>query len=451
MANSNNRRNFIKAAAGVAGAGWALGAMGLGGCATSRPVFAAPGAFKAPSLQTVRMGIVGVGGRGTHLLNQFLSIDGVEVKAVCDIVESKVANAQDSVVKKGQPRPEGYVKGEWDFRSMCDRGDLDMVVTATPWDWHTPVCLAALKAGKHAVTEVPAAVTLDECWQLVETSEAASRHCVMLENCCYGRNELFVLNLVRKGLLGEVLHGECGYCHDMRALQLSDKEEGKWRLAPAIKRNGNVYPTHGLGPVAQCMDINRSDAFDYLVSMSCNSRGLQLFAAKKFGPESPQARQKYIQGDVNSSLIRTKQGKTIMLVYDGDTPRPYSRINLVQGTKGICQGYPDRAYIEGLGRSGEWQEAETLYEQYDHPLWKKLEEKAKGSGHGGMDFIVCYRLIRCLQTGEPMDADVYDAAAWSAVTELSQRSAAGKSKAMDFPDFTRGLWKTAKPLGIIEG
>jgi hypothetical protein len=283
----------------------------------------------------------------------------------------------------------------------------------------------------------------------VENAEKYKKHCVMMENCCYDRAELMVFNMVRKGLFGEVIHAEAGYCHDLRALKFSTEGEGLWRLAHSIKRNGNLYPTHGLGPVAQCMDINRGDRFDFLVSMSSVSRGLNLYASEKFGPESPQAKQKYALGDINTTLIRTVNGKTIILIHDTDSPRPYSRINMVQGTKAIFQGYPDRFYLEGKSPFDEWEPLDNYAQDHEHPLWKTLSQKGEGRGHGGMDFIEDYRLIQCLRTGTPTDFTVYDAADWSVIISLSEKSVANKSRPVDFPDFTRGKWKINPPLGII--
>jgi len=258
------------------------------------------------------------------------------------------------------------------------------------------------------------------------------------------------LNMVRNELLGELLHGEVGYLHDGRALILNSTGRGVWRRQHSIKRNGDLYPTHGLGPLAQCMNINRGDRFNYLVSMSSKSRGLNLYAKKKFGPDHKLARQEYAQGDINVSLIRTVKGLTITLYYDCNTPRPYSRINLVQGTAGIFRGYPDRIYIEGKSPGHTWESADKYRKQYDHSLWKTLGEKAKNFGHGGMDYMVIYRLIQALRTGTLPDMDVYDAAAWSVVSELTERSVANRSCPVDFPDFTRGRWKTNPPLGIVE-
>lgn len=405
--------------------------------------------FKVPPIDPVRIGFVGVGGMGSAHVRNFLKIEGVEIRAVCDIVEKKVALIQEWVVEAGQTKPRGYSRGEWDFLRLCEQEDLDLVFTATPWRWHVPVCVAAMKAGKHATTEIPAAVSLDECWELVETAEKTRRHCLMMENCCYDRPEMLCLNLVKKGLLGEIFHAEAGYLHDLREVKFSGHGESLWRPAHSIKRNGNLYPTHGLGPVSQCMDINRGDRFDYLVSMSSKSMGLNLYAAKKFGPDSPEARQRYALGDVNVSLIHTVKGKIITLYHDTSSPRPYSRIHIVQGTKGIFEKYPNRVHIEGRSPEHKWEELEN-YMEFDHPIWKQLEEKSKGAGHGGMDFIEDFRLIEALRNGRPTDFDVYDAASWSVVSALSERSVAKRSNPVDFPDFTRGKWRFPRKLHVME-
>ncbi|NPV82655.1 MAG: Gfo/Idh/MocA family oxidoreductase [Candidatus Aminicenantes bacterium] len=407
--------------------------------------------FTSKPLEVVRVGFVGVGGMGSVHVQNFLNIDDVEIKAICDIVEEKVARAQKWVEEAGFPKPTGYSRGPWDFKRMCQEEDLDLVFTATPWEWHVPVCVEAMKNGKHAATEVPAAVTLEECWQLVETAERFKKHCVMMENCCYDRVELMSLNMVRRGLLGEVLHAEAGYLHDLRDVKFSSEGEGLWRRQHSWTRNGNLYPTHGLGPVAQCMNINRGDVFDYLVSMSSPSRGLQLYAREKFGPDSPQARERFALGDVNTSLIKTRLGKTIILIHDTNLPRPYTRIHMIQGTRGILQKWPDRIYVEGRSPAHRWEDIESYAAEFEHPLWKKLSQMGEGRGHGGMDFIEDYRLVQCLRTGTPMDMNVYDAAAWSAVSALSEKSVARKSEPVKFPDFTRGAWKNTPPLGIIEG
>ena len=447
-----NRRDFIKLGT-AAGVGVALGMLGTGGCAATqrRPNPAPLQPFAAPPLERVRVGFVGVGGMGSAHVRNFLKIDGVEIRAVCDIVESKVARVQQWVEDAGQPKPQGYSRGDWDFLRLCAQEDLDLVFNATPWRWHVPVCLAAMKADKHAAVEVPAAVTLDECWELVETAEQLDKHCVMMENCCYGRSEMMVLNLVRKGLFGEILHGECGYLHDLRGVKFNTDGEGLWRRAHSMTRNGNLYPTHGLGPIAQCMNINRGDRFDYLVSMSGPSRGLQLYQQEHLAPDDVRRAEKYVLGDVNVSLLKTVNGRTIYLVHDTNLPRPYSRINMIQGTRGLFSGYPDRLHIEGRSPAHEWEQAEEYYKEFEHPVWKKLREDSAGAGHGGMDYIEDYRLIQCLREGTPTDMDVYDAAAWSVVSALTERSVAQRSASVDFPDFTRGRWRTNPPLGIVGG
>ncbi len=340
---------------------------------------------------------------------------------------------------------------------MCETEDLDLVITATPWQWHVPVCVAAMKNGKHAATEVPAAVTIEQCWQLVETTEKYQKHCVMLENCCYDQAELMILNMKHKGLLGEILHGECGYMHDLRSRKLGSDGIALWRTEHSIKRNGNLYPTHGLGPIAQCMDVNRGDRFDYLVSMSSNARGLNEYAKEHFGSDHPMAKQKFALGDVNSSLIRTVNGKTILIQHDCNLPRPYSRKILLQGTKGIVRKYPERKiYIEGrtplkgAKAHPKWESLDNYKAEYEHPLWKKGGEKLESAaGHGGMDYLEVYRLIEAIKKGVATDMDVYDAAAWSAIAQVSEKSVEKKSRPVEIPDFTRGMWKKKRPLPVM--
>lgn len=450
-----SRRDVLKA--GLAGVGAAV----LGeACSASQarqvtPTGRAPGQapeepFAAAPLDVVRIGFVGVGGMGTVHCRNLLRIEGVQLAAVCDIVEERVRRIQDMVVEAGQPRPAGYSRGERDFVRMCEEEELDLVFNATPWRWHVPISVTAMKNGKHAATEVPAAVTLEQCWELVETAERYHKHCVMMENVNYGRWEMMVFHMVRQGMFGEVLHGEGGYLHDLRAIKFGAEGEGLWRRAHSMERNGNLYPTHGLGPVANCMDINRGDRFEYLVSMSGPSRGLQQYAQEHFPAGSPQRQERFVLGDVNASLIKTTRGRTIYVVHDTNLPRPYSRIHLVQGTKGLFQGYPNRVHIEGRSPEHRWEPADDYLEEFEHPLWRAKGDIGEGTGHGSMDYLEDYRLITCLREGKPTDMNVYDAAALSAVTQLSQRSVASRSQPVDFPDFTRGRWKTNPPLGIVE-
>lgn len=446
-----NRREFIKIGT-VATVGASVMGAGLRGYDEIRDknLITKPNLPKTDPLNKVRIGFVGVGSQGSWHVQNFLKMDNVEIKAVCDIIPEKVEKIQKWVVDAGFPKPVAYTKGEKDFIRMCETEDLDLVYTATPWNWHVPVCVAAMQNGKHAATEVPAAVTIDEAWQLVENAEKFEKHCVMMENCNYGERELMVLNMIRKGVFGEIINGTCGYLHDLRNYKLGGAYEGDWRIKHSIDRNGNLYPTHGLGPVANCMNINRGDRFDYLVSMSSNSRGLHLFAEENLGPDHPYSKIKYALGDVNISLIKTVNGLTITLYHDTNLPRPYDRIDLVQGTKAISMGYPDRIHIEGRSPEHEWESLENYKDEFQHDLWKNIGVLAKGANHGGMDFLEDYRLIQSLLTGTPTDMDVYDAASLSCVSELTEISVANKSKAVDFPDFTRGMWKERDPL-IIPG
>ena len=440
-----NRRDFLKAG----GAALAAGAMAERGAAAAGGPQPAPEAFAAPPIETVRIGYVGIGGQGSGHVSNLVKIPGCRITAVCDIRPERADWATKQITAAGQPAPTAYTRGPRDFERLCETEELDLVYNATPWEWHVPIMVAAMKNGKHTATEVPAAMTLDDCWAMVEGAEKYKKHCVLMENCNYDRMEMMVYNMVRQGVLGEILHAEGGYLHDLRAIKFADEGEGLWRRAWAEKLNGNLYPTHGLGPIANCLDINRGDRFDYLVSMSGPSRGLQNWAAEHVPADSPKRKEHYVLGDVNASLIKTALGKTILIEHCTNLPRPYSRIHMVQGTKGLFQGYPSRVYIEGLGKEDQWQDANAVLPEFEHPLWKEIAAQAQGAGHGGMDFIEDYRLIKCLREGKPTDMNVYDAAALSAVVHLSVQSVERRSAAVDFPDFTRGRWKATPPLEIV--
>ena len=432
--NLINRRTFLRSSA-MTGVGFVTGT--------------AASANKK-SINQVRIGFVGVGGMGKAHVRNLVRIKGALVTAICDIDQNAAEEASSIIQNAGQPSPKLYTQGEYDFKRLCSNEDLDLVYTATPWKWHVPVCVEAMKNSKHAATEVPAAVTLEECWQLVETAEKTGKQCVMMENCCYDRTELMILRMVRKGILGELLQAECGYRHDLREIKFSDHSEGLWRLAHSEKRNGDLYPTHGLGPIAQCMNINRGNQFSRLVSMSTQSRGLNLYAANQFGVDDPRAKRQYLLGDIVTTLIQTIKGQTIVVKHDTNSPRPYSRDIAIQGTKGVVRKYPEeKIHIEGKVSGHEWEDLAQYRSEFEHPLWKGMEQMSKGAGHGGMDFIEDYRLIHCLRNGKVMEMDVYDAASWSAVSQLSEESIAKGNQPVDFPDFTRGAWKNRKPLGII--
>jgi predicted dehydrogenase len=391
----------------------------------------------------VRIGIVGTGLRGRSVLNELLGVGNVRINALCDIVPEKVELAKAQMRKAGHDyEPGTYTYGERAFEKLCARDDLDIVFTATPWNWHVPVCLSAMANGKHAATEVPAALTVEDCWTLVNASERTRRHCIMMENCCYGYNELLVLQMVRAGLFGEVKHGGAAYNHDLRSILFETKDEGLWRRFAHLNRNGNLYPTHGLGPVARYLDIHRGDRFDYLVSMSTPEFGLTKWREDHVAKDDPRWRERYVNGDLNVSLIKTVRGRTIRLEHDVSSPRPYSRINSIQGTKGIFEDYPPRIYIEGQGASHRWATIDAYQAEFEHPWWREQGERARSGGHGGMDFIMAWRLVQCMREGLAPDMDVYDAAAWSVPGPLSEKSVASGSTPVKFPDFTRGRWKT---------
>ena len=435
------RRTFMKRSA-LAGSGLVIANEILSAdllAATSKNAGATMIGVPFQARDQVRLGIIGVGGRGTSLLKDLLGVDKVEIKAICDLVPEKVARAQKAVTDAGQPEPTGFTKGDSDFKNL-NQLDLDMVYIATPWNWHVPMALDAMKNGKHAAVEVPACTTLQECWDVVNTSESTRKHCIILENCCYGETEMMVLNMIRDGLFGTITHGEGAYLHDLRKILTSNEGEGLWRRVPHMKRNGNLYPTHGLGPVAHYMDIHRGDRFDYMVSVSSPEASLTEYVKANFPEGDPKRAEKYVCGDMNTSIIKTVKGRTIMVQHDVVSPRPYSRLNTIIGTKGAFADYPARIFVDGEGKE-EWQNIDALREKYQHPLWKTTGEMArKMGGHGGMDYIMNYRLMDCLKRGLQPDIDVYDTAAWSAPTPLSEASVAQSGAPQKFPDFTRGKW-----------
>ena len=442
-----DRRDFVRLGA-LAGAGLALGAPAA---RALEPPGQAPGAGATmigvpfERHEVVRIGIVGTGLRGRSVLHEWLGVENVRVTALCDIVPDKAAQALDMIRKAGQDHPvASIVQGERGFEALAQRGDVDLVYTATPWEWHVPVCLAAMEHGKHAATEVPAAYTIDDCWALVNASERTRRHCIMMENCCYGANELLVLNMVRAGRFGTLKHGGAAYNHDLREILFENRDEGLWRRAHHTRRNGNLYPTHGLGPVALYMDIERGDRFEYLVSMSTPEMGLSEWRAAHPDAERPKSGERYVAGDLSSSLVRTAKGRTIRLEHDVASPRPYSRINSIQGSKGIFEDYPPRIYIEGEGEGERWGPIDPYKAKYEHTLWRELGAKAQSGGHGGMDYVMAYRLVQCMREGLAPDMDVYDAAAWSVPGPLSELSVAKGSAPVKFPDYTRGGWKGAR-------
>ncbi len=387
-----------------------------------------------------RIGMVGLGGRGTVLLENLLAANG-QVAALCDIVESKAERAASMVVAAGQPKPALFTAGPHDYESMLRRPDIDFVIVATPWIWHAPISLAAMYDGKDVAMEVPGVRTLEDCWKIVHTSEATRKHCLTLENCCYGYNETLILRMCHAGLFGELLWGEGAYIHDLREVLFSNQGEGLWRRTEHTLRDGNLYPTHGLGPVANYMGIQRGDRFSYLVSVSAPQRGLDAYRKAHLVANDPRWSEHYITGDMNTSIIKTAKGLTITVKNAVSTPHPYSRVNQIAGTKGIFEDYPPRIYIDGINK-GESYGTLDSWSQYQHPLWKNQGELAqKLGGHGGMDFIMLYRLLQCIREGLSPDMDVYDSATWAAVGPLSVTSVNHCSAPVEFPDFAGGKWR----------
>ena len=460
----SNRRKFLQYS-GLTGAGLAVANLikGFGITTDDNPDALVNGLHKpdsthfnmcgyaAPKLDTVRIGFIGLGNRGPSAVDRMSHIEGTDIKALCDIRPEKV-NAVKKSLEASAHKPEIYTGKEEEWKKLCERPDIDLVYVATPWSLHTPIAVYAMNHGKHVCVEVPAAKTIDQCWQLVETSERTRKHCMMLENCCYDFFELLTLNMARQGLFGEVVHGEGAYDHNLLLGNFSKEKYYKmWRLKENF-RNGNLYPTHGLGPVAQVMDLNRGDRMDYLVAMQSNDFMMAQMAndlASKDDFYKPFANKKY-RGNMNVTTIRTHKGRTIMLQHDVTSPNIYSRIYKISGTKGSALKYPLPGKFSFEGE--DWlspEEDKKLEDKYQPPIVKKIGEQAKQlGGHGGMDFLMDWRTIDCLRNGLPLDMDVYDAAAWSAVAPLSEWSVANRSNSINFPDFTSGSWKTNRPVDI---
>lgn len=451
-----NRRDFIKlgSLAGISAlSGWpseSSASPKSGGFSVKSAGFNMSG-YAAPALDKVRIGFVGLGNRGPGAVDRMSKIEGVEIKALCDLRPERISHVKERI-KDTSHEPAIYTGSEDAWKEMCEREDLDLIYIATPWYLHTPMAVYAMEQGKHAATEVPAAITLDECWQLVEVSEKTRKHCMMLENTCYDFFELLTLNLARQGFFGEIIHGEGAYIHDILDGNFSKtKYYDMWRLKQNM-RNGSLYPTHGLGPVAQIMNINRGDRMDYLVSVS--SRDFMMGKkAKALAAEDAFYQQfvgKNFRGNMNNTTIKTNQGRTILLQHDVSSPRPYSRLHTISGTEAFAQKYPLPGKIS-MGHEGWLTEdaMQTLEEKYQPPIVKKIGELAKQiGGHGGMDFLMDWRMIDCLRNGIPLDMDVYDAAAWSSIGPLSEWSVANRSGAIDVPDFTRGAWKNNTPVDV---
>jgi predicted dehydrogenase len=472
---TNSRREFLKIVGG-------FGAGILTSCSSSEKLISSPsgavqsgavqrptqaqymGGYRAPKLETVRCAFIGVGSRGSGHARQLAEIEGTEIVAISDLYEDLAERSANRCKESGGGNRHQnialYFGTEDLWKKMLQEVKPDAVFIATPWSWHAPMAIEAMKQGAHAFVEVPLALTIKEMWEIVDTSEQTQRHCMMMENVNYGREELMFLNMCRQGVIGELLHGEASYIHELRGqMRQEERGTGSWRTYQYAKRNGNLYPTHGLGPVAQYMNLAREeDNFSRLVSFSSPAKGRRVYAVKNYPADHKWSKLDFRGGDINTSLIKTVQGRTVLVQWDETSPRPYSRLNLIQGTKGTLAGFPTRIALEG-GIEGvtdshhEWiyeEQMQAIYEKYDHPLYKRLGELAiKMGGHGGMDFIMRYRIIECLREGIPLDQNLYEGCFWSAVSPMSEASVAQDGAPQQFPDFTRGEWKNTKPLGIV--
>ncbi|MEO2057179.1 MAG: Gfo/Idh/MocA family oxidoreductase, partial [Flavobacteriaceae bacterium] len=410
------------------------------------------GDYSAPKLKTVRVAFIGVGARGTGHARQIATIEGTEVVAISDLYQDLAQRSIDNCkeIGKGERHNEIviYYGDEDKWKLMLKEVKPDVVFISTNWSNHAPMVIEAMNSGAHAFVEVPMATTIEDMWEIINTSEKTRKHCMMMENVNYGRDELMYLNMCRKGVIGDFLHAEAAYIHELR-FQMEEQERGtgSWRTHQYAKGRGNLYPTHGLGPVAQYMNLSRGDDnFNSLISYSTPALGRKLYAEKNYPANHKWNKLDYKNGDLNTSIIKTSLGRTIMVQWDETSPRPYSRHNLIQGTKGTLAGFPTRVALEG-GVKGvtknhhSWvqgKDLEVLYEKYDHPLYKRLGALAKKmGGHGGMDFMMRYRIIECLRMGEPLDQNMYEGCFWSAVTPLSAKSIEDGGSPQRFPDFTR--------------
>ena len=485
---TTNRREFLKGTAWMGATAIAAGCMSAGKklCdSTGAPMHG----FTVPPMKRVRVGVIGVGERGICAVQRIAQIPGCEIAAISDINPAMLDRAQKWLADNGYPKAREWSRnGDEDaWKGLCDSDACDVVYSVTPRPLHCPINVYAMDHGKHVLQEVPGAFNLEECWATVEAAERNRRHCMMLENCTYGEAEMLAFNLIHKGKLGDIVQAEVGYSHDQRSLQYNPNDNRFWRLQRHMTQHGNYYPTHGLVPAGRCLDINRGDRFDYLVAMESKSAGFEEFGRMNFpaddvataidGRKFNRHTQRMVKGDVTMCLMRTVNGRQIVLKHDVSNPVPYSRGSHYIGSKGVFSGinFPgDRnmpgngaeyAYVNGcpcrfgwiespdgkVERYFDFEKAMKLREEFKHPFWKAAGEiSQKVGGHGGMDFVMDLRWAYCLQNGLPLDTDVYDLATYSSIVELSERSINARSSAIDFPDYTRGGWKTAKPFTVDE-
>lgn len=448
-----HRRRFIQATAALAAAG----------LLPSLPARARG--------QRLRLGVIGTGLRGQSQLHVLVGREDVEITALCDTQAVMLERALAILERAGRRKPRVY-GGDGDenaWKAMLDAGDLDAVLIVTPWEWHAPQAIAAMQAKIAVGCEVVAGITLDDHWDVLRTQQRTGTPYMLLENVCYRRDVLAVLQMVRAGLFGELVHLQGGYQHDLRGVVLNsgnpdepygsgvefgDKgfSEAQWRTRHWLERNGELYPSHGIGPCAMYANIHRGNRFTHINAFASKARGLHAYIVghPKGGPEHPNAKLRFKRGDVITTTLRCENGETILLQHDTSLPRPYSLGFRVQGTDGLWMDVNRSIHIEGRSPAHKWEDAQAYYDQYDHPLWKKYAAQAEGAGHGGMDWFVLHAFIEALKAGEPMPIDIYDAVAWSAITPLSEQSIAEDYKTLPFPDFTGGRWRDRAPIFALD-
>jgi hypothetical protein len=418
--------------------------------------------FAGTAAPKLKIAIIGVGLRGQNHLALILQRDDVELVAIADVDSRMLDSAKAMIAKSGKAMPKIFTGDDNAWKKLLETKDLKSVLIATPWEWHKPMILGALDAGlKYVASEVMIGITLQDHWDVVQAAEKHNAQVMMLENVCYRRDVMAVLNMVRQGIFGEILHLQGGYQHDLREVKFNDGvkaygggvefnekgfSEAKWRTNHSVHRNGDLYPTHGIGPVAQCIDINRGNRFLKLNSFATKSKGLHKYIVDKGGASHPNAKVNFRLGDIVTTTIDCANNETIILQHDTNSPRPYSLGFRVQGTSGLWMDVNKSIYVEGVSKPHEWESAKEWLDKYDHPLWKKYSKDAEGAGHGGMDFFVVHAFIESAKRDEPTPLDVYDAAAWSAITPLSEQSIEMGNETVDFPDFTSGKWMSRKPV-----
>ncbi|MEJ5102589.1 Gfo/Idh/MocA family protein [Chryseobacterium sp. MYb328] len=458
MDNSTSRRNFIKTAALAS----------FGALVVPNSLFAYSSDFKTD--KKVRVGFIGVGLRGQEHVKLLAKRSDVEIVAFADPDKRMLAASQKILKENNKAAAQEFSNGEYDYRNLLKLKTIDAVVIATPWEWHLPQGVEAMRAKKIVGMEVSGAIKLQDCWEFVKVYEETKVPIFMMENVCYRRDVMAILNMVRKGMFGELVHGRGGYQHDLRGVLFNDGvtpynsgaefgekgfSEAKWRTEHYVKRNGELYPTHGLGPIAMMMDINRGNRLTRLSSFSSKSVGLHKYITEhaKGGENHPNAKVKFNQGDVVTTQIACENGETILLTHDTSLQRPYGLGFRVQGTEGLWQDFGWGDFNQGhiyfektMNHTHRWDNTEKWMKEYDHPMWKKFESTAAGAGHGGMDFFVMNTFIECIKRNIEFPMDVYDLALWYSITPLSEESIAKGGQAVDIPDFTNGKWKTRKPV-----